>query len=595
MSVRWGRRILSDEELLMYRQDSLARDFAKLNTILSGLNCDAHFRGDEGNSGDGVPAMTRAMKKWGKWGSEIETIFSRDQFRLDSQENEVLAQGVDYHELGHIMFTPLKGLPGIDTSDDFELAIFNVVEDGRIERLTAVAYESIVPYLNFMVSELLLEENDVVGNGYVLIYGRKYLPQGVIDYTRENFKKLAKEAERNRKPFVKDVEDFVKEFEPLVDEYIELIIPGTKADETRAVEIVKAIKALFEKHGIKPPKSHMHTDKNGYGELVPGGGNKGGKGDRAEQEELQGEAKEGEGQGKGKSGGDGKGEDPTESLRSGALGDEKVQRDLKARKAGGNGVSVDTHPQGTIYSGDAPPDPVYQEMSRKYQRELEKINIQVEPGWRRRVNSGKINVPRAMTGTVDLDELFDSWNEGQEEGTRVEFVVLVDVSGSMDDSTDKLSHAVWAVKTAGDKGGHPTTVYAYDEESFLIYSAKQAATKNSVKMLQARGGTDPHLALKEAAAIFDFTEAPNRALLILTDGSWGYSGRSEQIIEKMNRSGVSTNLIYYSEYGNQRNVDKSDVNSHGCKTVNVATSPDVLIDVAKDVVTSLSRGGIRRR
>lgn len=140
--------------------------------------------------------------------------------------------GLNYHELAHILYTPIsKNAPIHSVLYDLASkrfpdgwlpshihAGFNILEDQRIERLMIGQWPSTKPYFVNAASDHILNtlrktytnREEALANAYTLILGRSYLGSDVIRQARESFITF-KGAELADK-----IESIVKEYQTLV-------------------------------------------------------------------------------------------------------------------------------------------------------------------------------------------------------------------------------------------------------------------------------------------------------------------------------------------------------------------------------------------
>jgi hypothetical protein len=239
---------------------------------------------------------------------------------------------------------------------------------------------------------------------------------------------------------------------------------------------------------------------------------------------------------------------------------------------------------------DHPVAPLYKTASSKFQRALEQLTADADPGWKTHQSSGKINIQRAMNGS-DLEDLYDRWDEGVNDATDIECVVLVDGSGSMKNITHKSMQAMWAIKRAMDGMKASTTVYEYDTGAALLFSAQEKAIPTKYRHSFLEGGTNPKIALDETMRVFYNSKRSHKICIIVTDGHWGYPEPSEELIERMNTLGVTTALAYldngYAEGSVYAGAGRG--NTHKCQVYGEVHDAADLIPFAKNIVTSVMR------
>jgi Mg-chelatase subunit ChlD len=307
----------------------------------------------------------------------------------------------------------------------------------------------------------------------------------------------------------------------------------------------------------------------------------------------EGEGAEGEGFGQGQGQGDGDGDSGQKSNIPQSGGDTSIP-------GGGNGVSNDTGPmsENGILGPDAP-DPLQQAMEkaqealddamadpmlmedikatvdsiraasnadgdvagqygagtmkdvdgarngivRRLRHALEDIRLDLEPTWNRRENSGKVNMRRVLQRQPHEIDIFDHWYEGSEEEGGVEAVILIDLSGSMQNTLGQASEALWIVKRAFDELDVRTTVLGFSSTHTILYRPNEKAPKNQYKQFHAQSATEPTSALVEARNVLSNSHQPNTVLITITDGQWGGSTKAEALVVSMRQAGTVTLLL----------------------------------------------------
>jgi len=183
-----------------------------------------------------------------------------------------------------------------------------------------------------------------------------------------------------------------------------------------------------------------------------------------------------------------------------------------------------------------------------------------EPGWLKRTDSGRLNVRRLLGGS-DADELFDRYEPGMMDASELELVLLLDVSSSMNGKLTALGEATWAIRQAVDDLEGRCTVFTYDSGPHRVLADASARPDGRMFVPQALGGTAPLTALTEAFRLIAGSDAKNRLVVILTDGSWTGTTQSETVIRAMNEHGVTTVCALLGA-GGMFGHETSDL--HGC-------------------------------
>jgi hypothetical protein len=207
-------------------------------------------------------------------------------------------------------------------------------------------------------------------------------------------------------------------------------------------------------------------------------------------------------------------------------------------------------PSKATYNSVAVPQDLFV-VAKGFSKELERLRADHEASWLRGVDSGKLNVQRAITSN-DFDTLFDEWSEGREDVTAIEAVILLDKSGSMDgDNANNAYKSMWAIKKALEKVEARTTVVTFNYQTELLYSADDKAG-TTIRDSGASGGTNPEASLLYAQNVLANTDKPIRLLFMITDGGWETEA-GESAVRKMKQAGVLTAqaLIGFNGYSKE--------------------------------------------
>lgn len=174
--------------------------------------------------------------------------------------------------------------------------------------------------------------------------------------------------------------------------------------------------------------------------------------------------------------------------------------------------------------------------------ELRKLWALMEPGWQYGLAEGnRIDMQRAaMAQTADdYDSIYADWQEGQQENSGIEVVIVADESGSTDDPVplpeedhlyymDKtkkatvISRQIWELMYALQEVEARVTVLSFESECRTLYDRDDRVTTKGYVHLTPRGGTNPTKALIEATRIFRASEMPNKLLIVISDGQWDW-------------------------------------------------------------------------
>lgn len=518
-------------------------------------------------------------------------------------------------------------------------AAFNILEDQRIEMLLAKRYANVRPYLIAAFTRIILNSTapGMLDVAYLYARGRRYLPVKVRRLLKRRFKNQALVPEIRR---IIDAYVRLNLFVPadlmtahrLVLQFEQLMVTNGVLDNTGMEELpdfdqCKSVAQLVDgQHeserqisgekvtaqeathvGNADPKD-IEKASQAVADDVDADAAGQGKGDDAEdatgdpdgssEGSTQGEeGEEGEQGSPGAGSGLGSGRERIDNdsiaevlsgLLVGVLDSEDVQREVsEVRTFIRTQRDFDT-PQIREW-GPVPDDlPV---VARKIANNLRKIEVDADPYWERRTNSGRLNVQRLMQNPDDRDHAFDQWRDGGMGGNDQEWVILVDCSGSMDSVFSHLSKASWAMKKAGDIIRATVTIIAYGSANChrAIYKPTDRATGTQLPSMPELGGTQPGSALLQAHRTLLESRKAQKGLIVMTDGDWGgeYQGvltdtpfsSADAIIDDLSKRGVMTHLVFLGGYYGRLNM-------HGCKTGGRIKTVDDMPDVMKDLMAS---------
>lgn len=217
-------------------------------------------------------------------------------------------------------------------------------------------------------------------------------------------------------------------------------------------------------------------------------------------------------------------------------------------------------------AGHRKSQPVEVTASRKVQNVLTRIRSEAEPENLRRQVSGRLDIRRYITRQNQEIDVFNQWDEGSEEETGVEAVLLMDTSGSAGSYIEMASAAVWALKRAFDRLDIRTTVMAFDTSYTVVYQPSEKARPSDVPLMRASGGTAPLGALQQANLILTKSQETNKVLITVTDGSWSINDEDEaRVMRSIHRAGTTSLLLgmasAHQRFGKHRHNDGYDLES----------------------------------
>lgn len=510
----------------------------------------------------------------------------------DDRAGIIAVTGISNHELGHVLYTPMDddlsitdaGRQMLDKlrADRVYHNLWNILEDQRMEGLLFKRYNNQRPYLVAAFRHIVMPDVKYHDTAYLLARGRRYLPVKIRRMFMRKFKKpeLIPDVRRIIDAFCKlnlfRRDDLIKA-DALVTELQKLmadngLVPPPedecgcdtltmsvgsvhgmfgkpssdskpsaeqtkqKADEVDGLLAGVAQDIDAENNGDKPADSDAKTLN------VPGGSPGGSKGKDAEDKPSE-------------------DDDIPAYLMSAtaavqgalqdALADKSIDLDvLAAEKFMRDAMDINAS-RVSRSEPIAVPMPL---LAKKVGEHLRKLEDEVDPHWLQGVNTGKLNVGRAIARPDDKESVFDQWIDGGMGGIDQEWVVLLDCSSSMSAHFGNLSKVAWIMKRAAEQIEARMTVIAWGTvgNEQLVYGPNDKTSSGQYPLMASLGGTDPFKALFESYKLLAQTKRSQKGLLIMTDGEWNYRfaplgpwKHPEQIIEEMNASGVDTHLVKF--------------------------------------------------
>jgi len=558
------------------------------------------------------------------WSDGKKITFNEDIVRYLSEADIPALNGLNYHELSHLLYTPRAGSEFVTWVMGNDLGIaFNYLEDARIETLMTARFPSTRLFLEANFMRYVAGDDTNSGSLFLLSRGRKYVPLSIRQKIADLFV-----AERGL--------EMATEVADIIDTYRTLVLPRD----------MKEAKPLIERFAKIVGKGNMG---NGTG---TGEANEGGEGGSAEVEcpsdctnrapmkfgrplgvnEQSADSKKAKASGKSEElravdndkllqGGNTEGENIIESNR---VADSFMQQDTRktersladlleqrakdirsndevkreVREFRESVASNDEHRnsvRGARYTNMTPAEinsytrdnADYPLIAEQFGRELERLEIDNEPNWDKEKPSGRLNVQRTMNaGLNDIDRLFDQWSE-VDYGTEIEAVILLDNSGSMGGRIQSASASVWAIKRGLERINANTTVFSFNSGSRVLYTSDEKTTYDVVRTVHAGGTTNPIRALEEAKQIFNLTNRATKLLFIITDGGFDYAEPSDNLIKQFNEDGVITSTVFLGHISSDSYVwqeDNIEGFRHYAKHFNVISNPTDLVRIATDIV-----------
>lgn len=226
-----------EKQLKRTHLNKLAEVFARANSVLTGRKIK-------------VNVVEQKEYQSPAWSSTSEMWLNLAEIKFDLNAQSILSlQGLSFHELGHLRYTPRNGhaLPTWIREQDNAKELweaFNCLEDCRIETLLTGYLPTISSWLTATIVDYLMANDEAITTAFPLVYGRKYLPTELRQLATDNYK----------------LPDDVKELASIIDEY-RLLIFSSNDDTKRAKELIVAFNNLLDNLPKQP-----NGNGNGQGE-----------------------------------------------------------------------------------------------------------------------------------------------------------------------------------------------------------------------------------------------------------------------------------------------------------------------------------------
>ena len=579
----------------------MSQVFGKFASMLSLRNIKVNVVTEYGQHTPDAPA----------WSDSDSISFRRDKLkRLDTPKAVTGLKGLSLHEISHILLTPRDGTVIVKNVRSAKVwNAFNALEDMRIEMFMSSKYSNVKDWLTATIAQYLLEHTNEVKYQFPLVYGRKYLPVEIRTMVRDDYVK----------------QESVPELEQLIDEYIVMNL-ADPANYKRATEIIIRYSEIVDSLSMdrdgnpcEPSDDCAHGHHSGWDVTNNPHGHDSRKnaewkpGSKAltkqQQEAIAKRVSTDNGDGYAKPDPSASPSNNTGGMSAGAGGSndrvyrevlEDVLQDVYERK---HEEIIDTirqlngeaklnakhvkRPERSEWIQQLSVDSTAVSISRSFGQELEQLKADYDPAWAKRVDAGRLNVGRYVTG-CEVDEAFDLWEEGREDAVDIEAVVLLDVSGSMDWALRSSYQSMWSIKRALDKVNASTTVVTFGSTAELLYSSDERAT-TTMKYAGDGGGTEPKQAVEYAYSVLANSNRAIKLFIAITDGMWYNSENTDNQIRQLRKAGVLTALAYVvnPEHLERNAVDgqvQLSINSHGCEVATNITNPRDLFTLARKLV-----------
>jgi hypothetical protein len=558
-------------------------------------------------------------------------------------ENTVLSlQGLNYHELGHLLFTPRIGTAlgkwvgekhtitksntmtytnyeGEEVTHTNNWAVeelvepnrnmvFNILEDCRAEYYLTLKYPSIRPFMVALLGDYILDNKlDKLSEQFVLLAGRKYFSMDIRKVSAKMFME-------------KYGEDKARAIYEIVSEYRTLVFPR---QYDRAKELITDLIALLPKDGNGNPVDFGDTPN---GCIRRGPMRNGRPTTEKEQDGLRASDPDKSGNSDGLSdylkgglnAGEGGGEETGEinpetadfNTKSSEVIDrlqatvERAKADKSLRKKVNDtlkAIQKDRSSKSILEktkAGNFTPEMSEVTASRLFAQELELLRIDSDPAWDREKPSGKLNVKRAMNADINrIDTLFDRWQEGNDDYD-IEASILIDKSSSMWSEIGSACRSAWVIKRAIERINGKVSVSVFSDTAKELFDRDTLASSNAVRIVEASGGTNPTDSLNETLRIMENTNANTKLVFILTDGEWSNTAVCDNKVAGLVEQGCYVSVVWLGSEDYAKSI-MSDPNqvakyTHKANSFRTIQTPSELVKVAKDVVKhQINSGKVR--
>ena len=479
-----------------------------------------------------------------------------------TDESIISLNGVNYHELGHILFSPRIGSNlGVYARDHKLFRALAILEEARTEQLLITRYPAVRKYLEAsLYTYILAGKPSEWGGKFHLITGRTYLPIELRQAIAE-------------KAVAQYGLDIVQEVHSIIHAYRGLVFPRDFDTAKALAHRLAKIVGLDEE---QPPQGGI-TGIGGECGLPTKGRPAGTK----EQEQLQKDSPKSptERLGKGDSqesapttnkpapsnqtaGESDREQDSEDTKLAGTLNkrmeqiknDSSVKREIRDTRNAIIDSDVARSEIGKSRFHELTPSDTAISTAKRFGAELERLVRNNDPAWVSRVRSGRLNISRTMNPDVNsIAEAFDQWDIGNE-ATDIEAVILTDNSGSMGGLMKSVCENTWIIKRGIESINGSVTVYNFDSDSELLYEAGDKAKAREMRFVESGGNTNPIRGIIEADRVLSASKKSIKILFIVTDGEWEKEAQCDDLIKRMGEKGVITSVVFLGDYKGYREV-----------------------------------------
>lgn len=591
--------VLEEQRDHANRLDSVGAVYQRADRIITGEDIEVHV------------VMTRELTEPATSNGK-DIILNGDLIENIDDNTIVALNGINYHELSHILYSPRKGsVLGQYVTDNKSLRAFNILEESRAESYLVKQYPSTTKYLEANVTANVLKANPSQwANDFITITGRKYLPLELRQMIADKFigeygLELAQEIHSIVHAYRELVfpTDYAKA-QALIERMTKIIGTDTEpqkpygggghgdrpiADKGRP-KSAKTQAKINEKQGNEPSETlndspineRNHEKASGIGSGQGGDADENTDTNRRELSDSEADLLN-------------KLNERMDSIRKSSAREIRETRkaitsneDIKSTVAKGAYVDMNVSPEAL-------------RVARKFGQELERLVRDNDPMWERFLPSGKLNISRTMNPDVNaIGQMFDVWDEGNE-NTDIEAVILLDNSGSMGGIMSEVCESAWIIKRGIESINGNATVYSFSNVSKEIYASTERAKPRSYRHVYSRGWTNPLRALVQTERTMRMSTKPIKLVFIVTDGQWDNTNECDSLIKSMQKNGVLTSVVFLSrnvewvdELTQRANKDSNDEYAvkqlkqlrHGADIFKAVESTRSLVKLATDLTKS---------
>ncbi|AKL88343.1 putative von Willebrand factor protein [Gordonia phage GMA6] len=599
MKITKRSMMLTKEEENTVRLTQLGQVFATADSALAGRRVSVKIVPEADQTyGDGTPAYTVN-------GTHVTINELPGHPDFLSTSGLVVANGLNYHELCHVLYTPghktQLAQKVVQTGGMAAAQAYNLLEDQRIEGIMTTRFTTTKHYLTATVAEYFLNVNwqargrnnleECLAESWPIVYGRRYLPQ----HMRDHFRTVANDPAYRNWTVAN-----LRRMEAIIDEYVKIRFGKIMNVMTlnHAHSLIVEFTDLLSKgkrkndpdstsNGLPNPFAHPKAVDGGSSGCADAGmagaegqskkgdtpakSDGGGKGvdDGSDTGSGDGSDSPDEGAGNGSSAGDGSsgpgGPDTIGALRkalNGAMQDAEVvantaqqNRTLNSKGDKFNGVLASTN-----YTNHKS-YPEYSQQAGAFRKQLSRISEDADPGFDRGHDSGRLNIMRAVRGD-SIDTVFDLWKEGKQDASSIELVVLLDRSYSMSQLMAQACQAAWSIKYGIDGlgGDARCSVITFGSQASYLYRPNDVATSQP-RHVSSNGGTTVEPAAMEALRIMARSERKKKILISVSDGGWDDREEATEVIKRMRAGGVTTAALFLQDDTTARFIKGMDSGS----------------------------------